>query len=176
MAVSTYSNSWLHLILRSAHAGKSKFDPFSTQLVNGKMAVFRIQLMTIFVISNVHLHASKCIDIMDRSCLSIQLKYNWTSLPQSMDSTNETQARQKLDSWLELQMVPACWETIAPFLCQTYIPKCANGSIFLPCQSICRKVRTVCGMIPNFNKGKWPSLLQCDDYPTKDCLQVCTRQ
>ena len=140
------------------------------------MGLDYLLLISLFGVLNVNLVVSKCIEIKNRSCLSDQLQYNWTSLPQSMGNTNETGARQQLESWLELKIAPTCWGTIAPFLCRTYIPKCVNGRSLLPCKSVCHKIRSVCGVIPIFYKGTWPTVLQCEKYHTRGCVKVCIDQ
>lgn len=119
---------------------------------------------------------SKCVLISDRSCLGIELKYKWTSKAPFTEINNETDAKSKLATWKGLQIAPSCWQTIAPFLCSTYIPKCLNQTTILPCRSVCVKVRSVCGIVPSFYNGKWPSILNCNYYPSDGCMKVCTLQ
>lgn len=137
------------------------------------MVSFHILFLSNFALLAFDLVESKCIRLDDHSCLSIQLKYNWTSLAPFVESNNQTDAKQKLKIWRELQVAPTCWHIIAPFLCHAYHPKCSNGTMRLPCRSICLKIKSVCGIVPRFFKGNWPNVLNCDFYPSTNCFKVC---
>ena len=136
------------------------------------MVLTCLSVITIVCFMNLDIVASRCTRIKDNSCLLSEIRYNWTSLPQFIKCHNQTQVKQKLENWLEFQIASTCWQTLAPFLCHTHIPVCNSGTVFLPCKSICHEVRSVCGVVPAFYKGKWPRIFDCNLYETKQCIQV----
>ncbi len=113
-----------------------------------------------------------CTKLEDKSCYSIPLKYNFSSFPGISECRDQKQAREKLNRWKELKAVSACWKVLEPFLCQTYYPKCENGTLRLPCKAFCLRVQVACTAVPNFNKGKWPRVLSCENFPVRNCDEV----
>ncbi|MGH0125661.1 UNVERIFIED_CONTAM: hypothetical protein FKN15_023940 [Acipenser sinensis] len=61
--------------------------------------------------------------------------------------------------WSGLRNAPRCWEVIQPLLCSVYMPKCDNGKVELPSQSLCHKTRGPCAIVER-ERG-WPDFLKC---------------
>uniref|UniRef100_A0A8C6SBK6 Smoothened, frizzled class receptor n=1 Tax=Neogobius melanostomus TaxID=47308 RepID=A0A8C6SBK6_9GOBI len=46
-----------------------------------------------------------------------------------------------------LRNAPWCWSVIQPLLCAVYMPKCENGRVELPGQSLCAATRDPCSLV-----------------------------
>lgn len=66
-------------------------------------------------------------------------------------------------SGLGLRNAPRCWSVIQPLLCAVYMPKCENGRVELPSQSLCLATRRPCNIVEQ-ERG-WPNFLKCDHFP-----------
>lgn len=66
-------------------------------------------------------------------------------------------------SGLGLRNAPRCWSVIQPLLCAVYMPKCENGRVELPSQSLCLATRRPCSIVEQ-ERG-WPNFLKCDHFP-----------
>lgn len=64
---------------------------------------------------------------------------------------------------LGLRNAPRCWSVIQPLLCAVYMPKCENGRVELPSQSLCLATRRPCSIVDQ-ERG-WPNFLKCDQFP-----------
>lgn len=62
-----------------------------------------------------------------------------------------------------LRNAPRCWSVIQPLLCAVYMPKCENGRVELPSQSLCLATRRPCSIVDQ-ERG-WPNFLKCDQFP-----------
>lgn len=62
-----------------------------------------------------------------------------------------------------LRNAPRCWSVIQPLLCAVYMPKCENGRVELPSQSLCAATRQPCSIVDR-ERG-WPGFLKCDQFP-----------
>ena len=111
----------------------------------------------------------KCTKLETNNCFSITLSYNETSLMPETRCKNISEVKEKLNLWKELKAVPVCWKVLEAFLCQFYLPKCENKSVRLPCTSFCLRAQEACSMIPKFNKGSWPHVLDCERFPSTKC-------
>uniref|UniRef100_A0A8C6S8Q3 Smoothened, frizzled class receptor n=1 Tax=Neogobius melanostomus TaxID=47308 RepID=A0A8C6S8Q3_9GOBI len=60
-----------------------------------------------------------------------------------------------------LRNAPWCWSVIQPLLCAVYMPKCENGRVELPGQSLCAATRDPCSLVDR-ERG-WPNFLTCDN-------------
>ncbi|KAI3366757.1 hypothetical protein L3Q82_009419 [Scortum barcoo] len=65
--------------------------------------------------------------------------------------------------WSGLRNAPRCWSVIQPLLCAVYMPKCENGRVELPSQSLCLATRRPCSIVDQ-ERG-WPAFLKCDQFP-----------
>ncbi|KAK7895353.1 hypothetical protein WMY93_020678 [Mugilogobius chulae] len=65
--------------------------------------------------------------------------------------------------WSGLRNAPRCWSVIQPLLCAVYMPKCENGKVELPSQSLCAATRGPCSIVDR-ERG-WPNFLTCDKFP-----------
>lgn len=72
-----------------------------------------------------------------------------------------------VSSGLGLRNAPRCWSVIQPLLCAVYMPKCENGRVELPSQSLCLATRRPCSIVEQ-ERG-WPNFLKCDHFPV-GCL------
>ncbi|XP_075886338.1 protein smoothened [Nelusetta ayraudi] len=97
------------------------------------------------------------------TCLGSPLPYTHTSLVLAEDSDTQEEAFEKLTMWSGLRNAPRCWSVIQPLLCAVYMPKCENGRVELPSQSLCAATRQPCSIVDR-ERG-WPSFLKCDQFP-----------
>ncbi|EMP26347.1 Smoothened like protein [Chelonia mydas] len=64
-----------------------------------------------------------------------------------------------------LRNAPRCWDAIQPLLCAVYMPKCEDGQVELPSQTLCQATRGPCTIVER-ERG-WPDFLKCttDRFP-----------
>ncbi|XP_072858536.2 protein smoothened [Pogona vitticeps] len=112
--------------------------------------------------------AAPCEPLEERACLGEPLPYGATSTLLAGDSGSQAEARDKLLLWSGLRNAPRCWDVIQPLLCAVYMPKCEDGKVELPSQSLCQATRGPCTIVER-ERG-WPDFLKCttDRFP-KDC-------
>lgn len=106
---------------------------------------------------------STCEVLKYNSCLGSPLPYTHTSLVLAEDSSTQEEAYEKLTMWSGLRNAPRCWSVIQPLLCAVYMPKCENGKVELPSQSLCAATRRPCSIVDQ-ERG-WPNFLTCDKFP-----------
>ncbi|XP_006780762.1 smoothened homolog [Neolamprologus brichardi] len=106
---------------------------------------------------------STCEVLKYNTCLGSPLPYTHTSLILAEDSSTQEEAFEKLTMWSGLRNAPRCWSVIQPLLCAVYMPKCENGRVELPSQSLCLTTRSPCSIVDR-ERG-WPSFLKCDKFP-----------
>lgn len=106
---------------------------------------------------------STCEVLKYNTCLGSPLPYTHTSLVLAEDSSTQEEAFEKLTMWSGLRNAPRCWSVIQPLLCAVYMPKCENGRVELPSQSLCLATRQPCSIVDQ-ERG-WPSFLKCDHFP-----------
>ncbi|XP_041636732.1 smoothened homolog [Cheilinus undulatus] len=97
------------------------------------------------------------------TCLGSPLPYTHTSLILADDSSTQEEAFEKLTMWSGLRNAPRCWSVIQPLLCAVYMPKCENGRVELPSQTLCLATRRPCSIVDQ-ERG-WPNFLKCDQFP-----------
>nr|XP_057933573.1 protein smoothened isoform X2 [Doryrhamphus excisus] len=97
------------------------------------------------------------------TCLGSPLPYTHTSLVLAEDSSTQEEAFEKLNMWSGLRNAPRCWSVIQPLLCAVYMPKCENGHVELPSQSLCLVTRRPCSIVDQ-ERG-WPNFLKCQEFP-----------
>ncbi|XP_058718118.1 protein smoothened-like isoform X2 [Poecile atricapillus] len=99
------------------------------------------------------------------ACLGSALPYTATSTLLATDSASQEEAHGKLLLWSGLRNAPRCWDVIQPLLCAVYMPKCEDGQVELPSQTLCQATRTPC-IIVERERG-WPDFLKCttDRFP-----------
>ncbi|MGH0127857.1 UNVERIFIED_CONTAM: hypothetical protein FKN15_032526 [Acipenser sinensis] len=102
---------------------------------------------------------STCEALKYNTCLGSPLPYTYTSVILAEDSNSQEAALEKLTMWSGLRNAPRCWEVIQPLLCSVYMPKCDNGKVELPSQSLCHKTRGPCAIVER-ERG-WPDFLKC---------------
>ncbi|XP_075967796.1 protein smoothened [Anarhichas minor] len=106
---------------------------------------------------------STCEALKYNTCLGSPLPYTHTSLVLAEDSSTQDEAFEKLTMWSGLRNAPRCWSVIQPLLCAIYMPKCENGRVELPSQSLCLATRRPCSIVDQ-ERG-WPGFLKCDKFP-----------
>uniref|UniRef100_A0AAQ4PZ05 Protein smoothened n=1 Tax=Gasterosteus aculeatus aculeatus TaxID=481459 RepID=A0AAQ4PZ05_GASAC len=106
---------------------------------------------------------STCEALKYNTCLGSPLPYTHTSLALAEDSGTQEEAFEKLTMWSGLRNAPRCWSVIQPLLCAIYMPKCENGRVELPSQSLCLATRGPCSIVDQ-ERG-WPGFLKCDKFP-----------
>ncbi|KAL6116799.1 smo [Pungitius sinensis] len=106
---------------------------------------------------------STCEALRYNTCLGSPLPYTHTSLALAEDSGTQEEAFEKLTMWSGLRNAPRCWSVIQPLLCAIYMPKCENGRVELPSQSLCLATRGPCSIVDQ-ERG-WPGFLKCDKFP-----------
>ncbi|XP_057711528.1 protein smoothened [Corythoichthys intestinalis] len=104
-----------------------------------------------------------CEALKYNTCLGSPLPYTHTSLVLAEDSISQEEAFEKLTMWSGLRNAPRCWSVIQPLLCAVYMPKCENGRVELPSQSLCLATRRPCSIVDQ-ERG-WPNFLKCDKFP-----------
>lgn len=104
-----------------------------------------------------------CEALKYNTCLGSPLPYTHTSLILAEDSSTQEEAFEKLTMWSGLRNAPRCWSVIQPLLCAVYMPKCENGRVELPSQSLCAATRRPCSIVDQ-ERG-WPGFLTCDRFP-----------
>nr|XP_006633522.1 PREDICTED: smoothened homolog [Lepisosteus oculatus] len=108
---------------------------------------------------------STCEALKYNTCLGSPLPYSYTSVILAEDSSSQEEALEKLALWSGLRNAPRCWAVIQPLLCAVYMPKCDNGKVELPSQSLCQATRSPCAIVER-ERG-WPDFLKCtiDRFP-----------
>ncbi|XP_051911104.1 smoothened homolog [Hippocampus zosterae] len=104
-----------------------------------------------------------CEALKYNTCLGSPLPYTHTSLVLAEDSDSQEEAFEKLTMWSGLRNAPRCWSVIQPLLCAVYMPKCENGRVELPSQSLCLATRRPCSIVDQ-ERG-WPNFLKCEKFP-----------
>ncbi|AWO98068.1 putative smoothened -like [Scophthalmus maximus] len=104
-----------------------------------------------------------CEALKYNTCLGSPLPYTHTSLMLAEDSSTQEEAFEKLAMWSGLRNAPRCWSVIQPLLCGIYMPKCENGRVELPSQTLCLSTRRPCSIVDQ-ERG-WPGFLKCDKFP-----------
>ncbi|MBN3298400.1 SMO protein, partial [Amia calva] len=109
--------------------------------------------------------SSTCEVLKYNTCLGSPLPYTHTSVLLAEDSSTQDEAFEKLAMWSGLRNAPRCWAVIQPLLCAVYMPKCDNGKVELPSQSLCQATRRPCAIVER-ERG-WPDFLKCttDKFP-----------
>lgn len=107
--------------------------------------------------------STTCEALKYNTCLGSPLPYTHTSLILAEDSSTQEEAFEKLTMWSGLRNAPRCWSVIQPLLCAVYMPKCENGRVELPSQSLCLATRRPCSIVDQ-ERG-WPAFLKCDQFP-----------
>uniref|UniRef100_A0A8C8SMS4 Protein smoothened n=1 Tax=Pelusios castaneus TaxID=367368 RepID=A0A8C8SMS4_9SAUR len=109
--------------------------------------------------------AAPCERLRSGSCLGSALPYAATSTLLAADSASQEEVRDKLLLWSGLRNAPRCWDAIQPLLCAVYMPKCEDGQVELPSQTLCQATRGPCTIVER-ERG-WPDFLQCttDRFP-----------
>ncbi|XP_006031916.1 smoothened homolog isoform X1 [Alligator sinensis] len=99
------------------------------------------------------------------ACLGSALPYATTSTLLAGDSGSQEEAHGKLLLWSGLRNAPRCWDVIQPLLCAVYMPKCEDGKVELPSQTLCQATRGPCTIVER-ERG-WPDFLKCglDRFP-----------
>ncbi|KAM7129208.1 protein smoothened [Ciconia maguari] len=99
------------------------------------------------------------------ACLGSALPYAATSTLLAADSASQEEAHGKLLLWSGLRNAPRCWDVIQPLLCAVYMPKCEDGQVELPSQTLCQATRAPCTIVER-ERG-WPDFLKCtpDRFP-----------
>ncbi|XP_030334006.1 smoothened homolog [Strigops habroptila] len=109
--------------------------------------------------------AASCEQLRFGSCLGSALPYAATSTLLATDSASQEEAHGKLLLWSGLRNAPRCWDVIQPLLCAVYMPKCEDGQVELPSQTLCQATRAPCTIVER-ERG-WPDFLKCttDRFP-----------
>ncbi|XP_062990568.1 LOW QUALITY PROTEIN: protein smoothened [Elgaria multicarinata webbii] len=109
--------------------------------------------------------AAPCEALQQRVCLGSPLPYGATSTLLAGDSSSQAEAHDKLLLWSGLRNAPRCWDVIQPLLCAVYMPKCEDGKVELPSQTLCQATRGPCTIVER-ERG-WPDFLKCttDRFP-----------
>ncbi|XP_044286467.1 smoothened homolog [Varanus komodoensis] len=106
-----------------------------------------------------------CEALQRNVCLGSPLPYAATSTLLAGDSGSQAEAHDKLLLWSGLRNAPRCWDVIQPLLCAVYMPKCEDGKVELPSQTLCQATRGPCTIVER-ERG-WPDFLRCttDRFP-----------
>ncbi|KAJ6651544.1 hypothetical protein lerEdw1_020879 [Lerista edwardsae] len=109
--------------------------------------------------------AAPCELLQQSVCLGSPLPYAATSTLLAGDSSSQAEAHDKLLLWSGLRNAPRCWDVIQPLLCAVYMPKCEDGKVELPSQTLCQATRGPCTIVER-ERG-WPDFLRCttDRFP-----------
>ncbi|CAM5083877.1 unnamed protein product [Natator depressus] len=109
--------------------------------------------------------AAPCERLRSSACLGSALPYAATSTLLAADSGSQEEAHDKLLLWSGLRNAPRCWDAIQPLLCAVYMPKCEDGQVELPSQTLCQATRGPCTIVER-ERG-WPDFLKCttDRFP-----------
>ncbi|XP_054844328.1 smoothened homolog [Eublepharis macularius] len=109
--------------------------------------------------------AAPCEALRQGACLGSPLPYAATSTLLAADSHSQAEAHDKLLLWSGLRNAPRCWDVIQPLLCAVYMPKCEDGMVELPSQTLCQATRGPCTIVER-ERG-WPDFLKCttDRFP-----------
>ncbi|KAM6437441.1 protein smoothened [Liasis olivaceus] len=109
--------------------------------------------------------AAPCEALRESACLGSPLPYAATSTLLAGDSSSQAEAHDKLLLWSGLRNAPRCWDVIQPLLCAVYMPKCEDGKVELPSQTLCQATRGPCTIVER-ERG-WPDFLRCttDRFP-----------
>ncbi|KAM9468037.1 protein smoothened [Clarias gariepinus] len=113
-------------------------------------------------LSNEHCKKTTTCEVLKyNTCLGSPLPYTHTSLVLAEDSETQEEAFEKLAMWSGLRNAPRCWAVIQPLLCAVYMPKCENGKVELPSQTLCQATRRPCSIVEQ-ERG-WPNFLKCEN-------------
>ncbi|XP_017349767.1 smoothened homolog [Ictalurus punctatus] len=145
----------------------------SSSSIVGRFGMLWVWVSTVMVSQAVMLHKNEsmfndfckktttCEVLKYNTCLGSPLPYTHTSLVLAEDSETQEEAFEKLAMWSGLRNAPRCWAVIQPLLCAVYMPKCENGKVELPSQTLCQATRRPCSIVEQ-ERG-WPNFLKCEN-------------
>ncbi|XP_063537085.1 protein smoothened isoform X2 [Cydia strobilella] len=113
---------------------------------------------------------AKCEQLINRTCLGVELPYDQTSVHLTFFHTQQ-EIQNQLQLYTHLINVPKCWAVIQPFLCSTFMPKCENvlgkDMVYLPSFEMCNVTMEHCAIL--YNTSYFPSYLKCNEtlFPAK---------
>ncbi|KAJ0000551.1 hypothetical protein NQD34_012393 [Periophthalmus magnuspinnatus] len=97
------------------------------------------------------------------------LSYSHTLVPNLLGHSSQRQAAIQM-SFFNSIVQTFCTVDIRLFLCLVYAPKCVHGEVQRPCRSFCLRAREGCGRMMQQLNMNWPSDLNCDAFPTENCI------
>lgn len=104
-----------------------------------------------------------CQPLTNNTCMGVKLPYHSTTL-ELVDLSSQERVQEKLQQYQYLKYIPECWAVIQPFLCALYMPKCENGSAYLPSREMCRFTLAPCHIFFNSSQNIFPDFLNyCQD-------------
>jgi len=124
---------------------------------------------------------SKCELLNVKTCISPDVKYNYTIFPNSHNHKTQTEAMEALVLFNVL-IESQCSIYTRLFLCSEFLPMCAlrpigDSNIYVeealkPCKSLCNHVKNKCEILLLSVGIKWPEILSCERLPEHD---MCIR-
>ncbi|KAK6628415.1 hypothetical protein RUM43_002227 [Polyplax serrata] len=87
------------------------------------------------------------------TCFGVPLPYSESSTDILVEVFNDSGLRnyrnlqQELKKWESLRKVPKCWQTLQPFLCALYLPKCEHDTVYLLSQERCKYTMSTCRVL-----------------------------
>nr|XP_006819459.1 PREDICTED: uncharacterized protein LOC102805162 [Saccoglossus kowalevskii] len=114
--------------------------------------------------------SQQCQDIRVSDCQG--LSYSQTGFPNLFGHQTQEEAQTVLQEYSLLLLID-CYEHLNLAICAALFPRCVNGSIIPPCQSLCRGAQEGCSaMLDHFNQ-EWPEELECSTFPDANDEDVC---
>ncbi len=104
--------------------------------------------------------------------LCVNVDWKNASFPNLREHTTQSDANQELNGYLPL-VKQQCSNAIVHFLCSVYAPFCFEDSsigrpiTLRPCREVCEYVRKDCEPILIANQFRWPSHLDCENFPSE---------
>ncbi|KAK7909299.1 hypothetical protein WMY93_013983 [Mugilogobius chulae] len=97
------------------------------------------------------------------------LSYTETFVPNLLGHSSQREAAVQM-SFFNSIVQNFCSVDIRLFLCLVYAPKCVRGEVKRPCRSFCVRAKDGCRTAMDQLNMNWPRELQCDAFPTENCI------
>ena len=112
---------------------------------------------------------SKCEELTDPYCEN-EFNYNMTLFPNLLAQVSQVRAHRTLED-VKLIMDEAldCYQVAKEFICFSLFPPCANGERTIPCNKMCKEIKTACAHLLR----TYRVVIHCGIYPSSLDPEVC---
>ena len=137
----------------------------------------RLNLILGFI--SILLSGSKATSPLRYMCLNYEMSrceeivsYNASLLPNQFGHFSSEEVLSELSTYFPL-IDSNCSPALFSFLCIVFLPECHEfNDIVPPCQSYCEAAKEGCQDKMKEMSLTWPSLLDCNLFPSKNCIEL----